>query len=84
VAIWNILVRRHATRQIAKIKFIHNWLSAIVKRKGKAIPVRGRCETPRLQHILDSRLTYGGEIVSLTCWLPLPPGRYLVLISVKG
>jgi hypothetical protein len=39
--------------------------------KGKAIPVTGRggpwgCETPRLPHILGSRLTDGGEVVNLT------------------
>jgi hypothetical protein len=40
------------------------------KQKGKAIPVTGRggpygCETSRLSHFLDNRLTDGGE-VSLT------------------
>jgi hypothetical protein len=43
----------------------------------KAIPAprRGRpqgCETFRLQHFLDNRLTDGGEIVSLTRRPPLP------------
>jgi hypothetical protein len=38
---------------------------------GKAIPVTGRagplgCETSRLPHFLDNRLTDGGEVVSLT------------------
>jgi hypothetical protein len=42
--------------------------------KGKSIPVRGRggpydCETSRLPHFLDNRLTVGGEVVSLTRWL---------------
>jgi hypothetical protein len=37
---------------------------------GKAIPVTGRegslgCETSRLPHILNNRLTDGGEVVSL-------------------
>jgi hypothetical protein len=41
-------------------------------KKGKAIPVTGcggpyGCETPRLPHFLDNRLTDGGEAVSLTC-----------------
>jgi hypothetical protein len=40
------------------------------KKKCKAVPVTGRgvpygCETSRLPHLLDSRLTYGGK-VSLT------------------
>jgi hypothetical protein len=34
---------------------------------------------PRLPHFLDNRLTDGGQLVSH----PLPPGRFLVLISVK-
>jgi hypothetical protein len=42
-----------------------------IKGKGKAIPVTGRegpegCETSRLPHFLDNRLTDGGEAVSLT------------------
>jgi hypothetical protein len=32
---------------------------------------------------LDIRLADGGEVVSLTCGHALPPGRFLVLISVK-
>jgi hypothetical protein len=40
-------------------------------RKGKTIPVTGRggpwgCKTSRLAHFLDSRLTDGVEVVSLT------------------
>jgi hypothetical protein len=55
-----------------------------LKKKCKAIPVRGRegpqgCEKLRLPHFLDSSLTDGGEVVSLT-----HPGRFLVLISVRG
>jgi hypothetical protein len=39
-------------------------------KKGKAIPVTGRggpqgCETWKFPHILDNRLTDGGEVVSL-------------------
>jgi hypothetical protein len=46
--------------------------------KGKAIPVTGRegpygCETSRLPHFLDTRLTDGGEVVSLTSWPPFTP-----------
>jgi hypothetical protein len=59
--------------------------------KGKAIPVTGHggaqdCETSRLQHFLDNRLTDGSEVVSLTRQ-PValyPSGRFLVLISVGG
>jgi hypothetical protein len=42
------------------------------------------CETSRPPHLLDSRFTDGGEVVSLTCRPPLPTGRFLVLISVRG
>jgi hypothetical protein len=40
-------------------------------RLGKALPLTGRegplgCETSRLPHFLDNRLTDGGEVVSLT------------------
>jgi hypothetical protein len=45
---------------------------------GIAIPIRGRegpygCEILRLPHFLDNRLTDGGKVVSLTCWLPFTP-----------
>jgi hypothetical protein len=45
--------------------------------KGKAIHVTGRggpygCETSRLPHFLDNRLTDGGEI-SLMRWPPFAP-----------
>jgi hypothetical protein len=54
----------------------------------KVIPVTGRgglwgCETSRLPHFLDNRLTDGGE-VSLTHLPPFTPGRFLVLISIRG
>jgi hypothetical protein len=58
--------------------------------KGKAIPVTGRggpygCDTSRLPHLLDSRLTDGGEVVSLTGRTPCTlPGILLVLIYVRG
>jgi hypothetical protein len=53
--------------------------------QAKAVPVTGRggpqgCETSRLPLFLDSRFTDDGEVVSL----PLPPGKFLVLISVRG
>jgi hypothetical protein len=45
---------------------------------GKATPVTGRggpygCETSRLPHFLDSRLTDGCEVVSLTRRPPFTP-----------
>jgi hypothetical protein len=48
--------------------------------KGKAIPVTGRegpwgCETSRLPHFLDKRLTDGGEVVSLTRRQPFTPRK---------
>jgi hypothetical protein len=48
--------------------------------KGKAIPITGRrgpegCETSRLSHFLDSRLTDGGEIVILTRWTLFTPRK---------
>jgi hypothetical protein len=48
------------------------------KVKGKAIPVTGRggpygCETWRLPHFLDNRLTDGGRVVSLTHRPPFTP-----------
>jgi hypothetical protein len=46
--------------------------------KGKAIPVTGRegpqgCETSRLPHFIDNRLTDGGEVVSPTRRPPFTP-----------
>jgi hypothetical protein len=59
--------------------FFTNWLIVeginliplMLKKKGKAILVTGRegpwgCETIKLQHFLDNRLTDGGEVVGLT------------------
>jgi hypothetical protein len=40
-------------------------------------------EASRLPHFLDSRLTDGGEVVSLTRRPPLTAGRFFVLFSVK-
>jgi hypothetical protein len=42
-----------------------------------------QCVTSRLPHFLHKRLTDGGD-VSLTRRPPLPPGRFPVLISVRG
>jgi hypothetical protein len=59
----------------------------------KAIPVTGRggtwdCETSRIPHFLDNRLTDGGwcggqPYVPAVLHPPPPPGRFLVLISVR-
>jgi hypothetical protein len=48
--------------------------------KGKTIPATGRgnpqgCETSRLPHFLDNRLTDGGEFVSHICQLPFTPRK---------
>jgi hypothetical protein len=47
-------------------------------RLSKAIPVTGRegpqgCETSRVPHFLDNRLTDGGEVVSLMRWPSFTP-----------
>jgi hypothetical protein len=49
---------------------------------GKAMPVRGRrlrgpqgCETSRLLHFVDTRLTDGGEVASLTRRPPFTPRK---------
>jgi hypothetical protein len=57
--------------------------------RGKAIHLTDRggpygCETPRLPHFLDNRLTDGSEVVRLTRRPHLTTGRFLVLISVRG
>jgi hypothetical protein len=56
--------------------------------KGKALPITGRggpngFDTSRLPHFLDNRLTDGGE-AALRAGRHLPPGRFLVLIYVRG
>jgi hypothetical protein len=58
------------------------WVSGLKKKRGKAIPVTGH-EGPQGCETL--RLTHGGEVVSLNVLAghPLPPGRFLVLISVR-
>jgi hypothetical protein len=58
--------------------------------KGKAVLLTSHegpwgCERSMLLHLLDNRLTDGGEVVNLTRPPPLYcPGRFLVLISVRG
>jgi hypothetical protein len=49
-----------------------------LKGKGKAIPVRGcggreGCETSRLPHFLDNRLTDGGDFVNFNRRPPFTP-----------
>jgi hypothetical protein len=41
------------------------------------------CETSRLPHFLDSRLTDGGEVVSLTLRPPFNP-RYSFLLEAES
>jgi hypothetical protein len=69
-----------------KVKILNLALSDATKR---VIPARFRgdpyiCETSRLPHFIDKRLTDGGEVASLMRRLPLPPGRFLLPISVRG
>jgi hypothetical protein len=61
--------------------------------KGRAIRVTGRggpygCKTSRLPHLLQNRLTDGGEVVSLTCRLaalyPQEDSWYSFLIRPQG
>jgi hypothetical protein len=58
--------------------------------KGKAISLTDGegpcyCETSRLPHFLDSWHTDGCKVVTLTHLSPFtPPGKFLVLISVRG
>jgi hypothetical protein len=67
----------------------HRPLRISNSKKNTAIPVTGRggpwgCERSKLPHFLDNRLTDGGEVVSLTRRLLFtPPGRSLILISVR-
>jgi hypothetical protein len=43
-----------------------------------------RVEKSRLPHFPDNRLTDGGEVVSLMRQPPFTPGKFLVLIFVRG
>jgi hypothetical protein len=45
---------------------------------------REKLKNRRLPHFLDNRLTDGGEDVSLTLRPHFIPGRFLVLIYVRG
>jgi hypothetical protein len=58
----------------------HGLLQSSPVKEGKAIPITGRegpqgCERSRPPHLLDSRLTDGGE-VSLTRRPPFSPQEY--------
>jgi hypothetical protein len=61
-----------------------------LSKKAEVIPVPGRggplsCETLRLPYFLGNRLTDGGDCHPYaSTGRPLPPGRFLVLISVRG
>jgi hypothetical protein len=51
----------------------------------QAMEAHRGCETLRVPQYLDKRLTDGGKVVSLTRRPRFtPPGRFLVLISVRG
>jgi hypothetical protein len=59
------------------------------KSENKAIPVTDLggpyvCETSRLLYFIDNGLTDGVEVVSLEPRPSFTPGRFLVLISVRG
>jgi hypothetical protein len=56
---------------------------------GNVTPITGHgglqgCEASKLTHFLDTQLTDGGEVVSLTHHPPFTPERFLVLISTTG
>jgi hypothetical protein len=57
--------RQKATSETCAMNYVK------IKKKRKLIPVTGRggpqgCETSRLPHFLDNRLTDGSEVISLT------------------
>jgi hypothetical protein len=64
----------HLITVFCKVKKVNIFLLEAVK----------SCETSRLPHYLDKRLTDGGKVVSPTRQ-PTPGfSRFLVLISVRG
>jgi hypothetical protein len=74
----NICIKTHVP------SFPTNWIPlqwvTLNNKKSKAIRVRGKpgpygCETSRLPYCLDSRLTNGGEVVSLTRRPPFTPRK---------
>jgi hypothetical protein len=62
------------------------------EKEGKTILVTGcgalyGCEMLKLPHFLDSQLTKGGEVVSLTCWPPFTPKEvswYSLLLEAES
>jgi hypothetical protein len=64
-------VRRYVAYSVHAVHDTVRQISSLFQYKGKGIPITGRgdpwgCDTPRLPHFLDSRLTNDGEVVSLT------------------
>jgi hypothetical protein len=91
---FSMAVLTYYIREKSKKYNIHETVALRVQKlnrtsKSKAIPVTGRggtlgCETLRLPHFLGNRFTHGVEVVSLSAGCRLPPGRFLVLISIRG
>jgi hypothetical protein len=80
-----VLPLRQLPRLVKVIIEYSQFLLINALKKGKAIPVTGRggpegCETSRLPHFLDNRLTDGGDVVSLTRLPPFMPRKF----SVRG
>jgi hypothetical protein len=88
---------RYKIQSLQNIIFKYPLLNftAGVKQQNKAIPLTGRgdplgCETSRLPHFLENRLTDGGEFVKLTRRSHFAPGKiprnnlYLSLIRSQG
>jgi hypothetical protein len=69
---------RQQTQPAVVLTGIYIYIYIYIYIKDKAIPVTGRggpqgCETSRIPHFLDNRLTDGGEVLSLTCRPPFTP-----------